>query len=104
MVAGIHKLSSIMRESGQLGIVLGIATALAWILLALMFLGLRGFDLSGIGIIPVVMTALAVYLAYRVVDHGIRTLRFAAEWERRYQNLLELERKMAADLGLPAKD
>lgn len=93
-----------MRESAQIGIVLAIATAVAWILLALVILSLRGFDLSVIGILPIVMTVLTVCLTCRVVDHGIRTLRFAAEWERRYHNLLELERKMMTDLGLPAQD
>jgi len=104
MIEGIHKLSGIMRESAQLSIVLAIATAVAWIVLALVLFGLRGFDFSGVGLLPVIMTLLSIYLAFRVVDHGIRTLRFAAEWDRRYASLQELERKMLTDLGLPTQD
>jgi hypothetical protein len=104
MIEGIHKLSGIMRESAQLSIVLAIASAVGWIALALVLFTLRGFDFSGVGLLPVIMILLSIYLACRVVDHEIRTLRFTAEWDRRYSSLLELERKMLTDLDLSTQD
>jgi len=104
MVEGIHKLSGIMKDAAGISLILGPFTMFTWILVTWWWLQARSFDLSGIGIVPVVIVVLVLYLGLRLVDHGVRTYRFAKEWERRYEKLLALEETMASDLGITPEE